>query len=263
MLSDRREALNETETVVYNVLVKDPKHTDIIHESCRRLYIYKSLRNIIPTPGLKGDLLANCRYYEPCTIHISKTTPLTEAHRLKKMGMCPLVMVMVIDDKYNTSSNASAQEYDLTLQTSIKYPLRSFKYRKIMRYMLTNPPLPKHGLSTFVPDVALFRHPNGEFMDDVYYINVGLIYGHVTPAQQYAESLVQSKLNAVFDMMLQRRHIDSIIFSDMGCDVTMYVSAIRRLLTTYMFHVREIVFATSDNDTLSTALDSALLREHH
>lgn len=260
--SEHENKEHESESVIYNILVKDDIHGPIIKESCYNIYIYKNLKSILPYPGQKGDLLSVVRFYSPAKIRITRNKPIHEAYLHKKRGLCPLMMVTTLDNQYNLSSNAENLEYDTLVQTSIKYPLRCTKYRKIMRYMLTNEPLPKFCLSTFIPNVALFRDDEYNFLKDICYINIGILYGTVYEDHDALYKIIRSRLNCIFDMAIQRQFVDTIIFTDMFCKtktlVDLYVMAFMDLKNSYIFHFHEIVFAINDNELLWSALESVL-----
>jgi len=195
-------AAQETEHLLYHDLMENEQCGRLIKESSKNLHIFRNLKSIIQPAGAKGDLLRQVTYLQPAVLVVDQTHPLDAAHTVSDQGYSPLVMCATRTNQFNQRCKEGRldQEDQLAIRTSALYPLRSIKYRNIVKSFLTNPlgkSVDRQCLSVFLPNVMLFRGSHQlQWASDVksqdkqrfpvwdwnqcHFLNVGLISGSST-----------------------------------------------------------------------------------
>lgn len=241
---------------------------DIVRDTSRQLYVYKSLVSILPDL-LKHDIPQRKEAAE--LERVFQDSPLKVACRLLERGFHPLLhcsipSFRIADEQLvewtkrsytDVVQNTSPSSFQECLQnTSLIYPFRSPKCRKITHVFSDRFQMNRQCMCCYIPNVMVYKK-NHQLVDmsNIRFVHVGLITNiHSIPTDSSVEkrqAIIKAKLTCLFDMALHQRDklyphgLDSLVLTNLdistASDRKLYDQSIDKLYEQYKFYFRKII----------------------
>lgn len=260
----------ESEALIYQYMHETPPFQDILHQSSKELFVYKSLEAILRPKGRKGDVLRIPPFRDALQLWCFNESCFDIAEQFKCHGNDLMIQVATLKPHFENRSlhNEMNRETEMVIRTTALYPLRGNKCHTMCNRFRTQ--MTRHCLSIFIPKVYLHsqglenlyeRKPEEQWQIYSLCLNSSIQTVNPYTPEDVFYRILRGKLNCPFDIVLEQRlrqerpwMMDTLILSDLYCrkveEVDLYVKALNELLLTYRYHFRHVIVCAPDNPEL-------------